>query len=256
MVFFLEKKQPKREYVPVDLVQRMSSQGVPQNVIAGKLQSQGFSSRQIDSAMRILLREGVGGPQRTPPRPRMPPSGAPGPEPIGRPQRAPPVERYTRGPEPMGAPMERAPLPQRREQFSTPERLPQPMRPPEKLAMPPEYTFTKDTPKFEQPEITLEEIIEGVVADKWDDFEERLNIYDKKNLQVQDQIKELREQVGEMTKILNQKEQTLISRFEAVSGSMDSIEGRIGSIERIFKEFIPDLTENIRLLSEMAEKKK
>ena len=34
--------------------------------------------------------------------------------------------------------------------------------------------------------------------------------------------------------------------MEEFGGSMENIEGRIGSIERVFREVLPDLTENIK----------
>jgi hypothetical protein len=37
---------------------------------------------------------------------------------------------------------------------------------------------------------------------------------------------------------------------------MENIEGRIGSIERVFKEVLPELSENIKSMTEFVEKVK
>jgi len=46
----------------------------------------------------------------------------------------------------------------------------------------------------------------------------------------------------------------LISKLEEFGGSMENIEGRIGSIEKVFKDFLPDLTQNVKIMSELVEK--
>ncbi len=268
MVFpFTSKKrpeEPKKAYVPVNLVQRYASQGMPENEIAARLRDQGFSPGQIDAAIRSVLRERVAGPSRAPPR-QAPPTpmqareqypsmqmparetGGPAPAPA---RRAPPQPE--RRPEPAEEPRPRLPMQAPPSAIQVPE--PQPMERPE-----PEMKFTFEEPesRFGEPgigEVTLEEIVEGIVAEKWQDFEERLSNFEERDLQLQGQIEDIRHSLKDITKMVEAKEQDLSSRFEDFSGSMSEIQGRIGSIETVFKEFVPELTRSVKALSEKIEK--
>lgn len=90
----------------------------------------------------------------------------------------------------------------------------------------------------------------------WKDFEERLSAFEKRDLQLQNQIEELRKKLNSFEGILEEKEKTLFSKLEEFGDSVTGIEGRIGSIERIFKDFLPELTTNIRTMSELVERLK
>jgi hypothetical protein len=263
MVFFLKKKEipkslpppisggpnPMGEYIPIEQVRNMASQGLPESEIAGRLQAQGFSPIQIDRALRNAIREEVAGP---------PPGMRPRPMP---PQQMPPqqIPLQMRGlpPQPMRQ------MPQRQIPMGyPPERIIPPTEPRATfLSAPPSeeqaFTFerTEQRPVMFEKEITLEEVIEGVVADKWEDFEDRLGAFEKRDMQIQNQVNDLRKKIEELERIQREKEQTLGMKFDEFGESVSGIEGRIGSIEKIFKDFLPELTENIRIMSSLIEKK-
>ena len=247
MVFFLSKPK-KKIYIPVDLVQKLSSQGMAENQIADELGSKGFDDKQINEALRIALKDRIGAPPRpgpvSGPRPIPQPIQRP---PIGAPVRETPVPRnVARGPVPMGEPMPRRP--------AIPNPPMQAQRPKQELK------FTFEEPKRAmgsiEPEVTLEEIIEGIIAEKWDQFEQRLSNFEERDLQLQEQIENLRSVIGDFREEIGKGESNLTGRFEEFGDSMSGIEGRIGSIEKIFKDFLPQLTEDIRMISDMAEKNK
>jgi hypothetical protein len=48
----------------------------------------------------------------------------------------------------------------------------------------------------------------------------------------------------------------LTGKMDDFGGSMEGIEGRIGSIEKVFKEVLPELTGNIKTMAEFVEKLK
>ena len=48
----------------------------------------------------------------------------------------------------------------------------------------------------------------------------------------------------------------MLSKMDEFGESMTGIEGRIGSIERVFKDFLPELTTNIRTMSDLVERMK
>ena len=236
------KKEKKKIYIPVDLVLRYSAQGLSEPDIIARLETQGFSPEHIDKALRIALREKViSGAPLTPMVPAESEPEVPAPEefgameaPIGGPV---PMGEITRRPMPLGYPPERimAPPPQ------TPLQILE--QPAVKRAELPPST-----------EITVEEIIEAIVAERWKDFEERLSAFEERDLQLQDQIEALRREVDEIEGVLKEKEKTVISKIEEFGGSIEGIQGRIGSIERVFKDFLPELTTNIRTMSDLVER--
>ena len=221
---FRGEKEVRRVYIPVDLVQKFSSQGLSEQQIVSKLKSAGFDDVRINRALQIALREEV---KRSPPT-----ETVSGPTPMGEGQFGYPPERVVRSQEP------------------------EPVR----YAEPPEtrMTFERQEPeRFEVSnvrEITVEEIVEGIVAEKWEEFEDRLGNFEKKDIQIQGQIDDLRKKMDEIDKSIKDREQTLVSKLGEFGGSMDTIEGRIGSIEKVFKDFLPQLTENIKAMSNIVEK--
>jgi hypothetical protein len=248
MVFGLGEKEKKRKriYIPVDIVERYASQGMSEHEIVSRLEAQGFKPRQINRALEIAIKRKV---------------------------EAPPMPESARisGPVPMGErPIQRGypPAPETREGRPRIETEPRMGRPPERVVPPgprmlpaaPEtaFTFEREQEIPEVPEIgeiTVEEIVEGVVAEKWQEFEERLSNFERRDLQLQGQIEDLRKKIDEVEKSIKTREGTLMSRFGEFGESMENIEGRIGSIETVFKDFIPDLTESIRLLSTKKKRK-
>jgi hypothetical protein len=222
-----QKREVKRIYIPVDLVQKYSSQGMSEQQIVSRLMNEGFDEARINRALQIALRETV---------------------------RAPPPREEVAGPVPMGE----------RQPFGYP---PERVVPPTEAALvryeeapQTRMTFEKQEPEqFQVPElgeITVEEIVEGVVSEKWEEFEDRLGNFEKKDIQIQGQIDDLRKKIDEINKSMRDREQTLLSKLGEVGESMDTIQGRIGSIEKVFKDFLPELTENIKVMSEIVEKHK
>jgi len=246
-----KEKEPKKVYIPVDLVLNYASQGLAESEIISRLQSQGFAPEHIDRALRIALKERVTempqAPQPLAAEP-LPPMGYQAPPPRVEPQfqrqvtQAEPIPRH---PIPLGRPPERVISPRGPRQL-TPEEAR-------------ETTFTFEekpgevfTPPME--EITIEELIEGIVDERWKEFEERLIDFEKRDMQLQNQIEDIGKRIKEISEALELKEKGLASKLEEFGGSVENIEGRIGSIEKVFKDFLPELTQNIRSMSDLVDK--
>jgi len=244
---FTKKKceSPKKVYIPVDMVLNYAAQGFSEQEIVARLQSQGFAPEHIDRALKIALKERV--------------TSAPGAQ-MGRPEPQPqlpqPTDFYgatqepavTRHPSsaPMGYPPEKVVNPQAERPMSLED-------------MGSSFTFEnqpRNQPQSPMEEITVEELIEGIVTERWRDFEERLNDFEKRDLQLQAQIDDLRKRFKEIDSSLIDREKGLSGKMEEFGGSMENIEGRIGSIEKVFKEVLPELTENIKAMTDFVEKVK
>lgn len=103
-------------------------------------------------------------------------------------------------------------------------------------------------------EITLEEIVEGIVAEHWSEFEDRLSNFEKRDIQLQSQIQDLKKAIGELEGKQTAREADMITRLEGMGESMTGIQGRIGSIEKVFRDFLPQMTENVRTMADVVEK--
>ncbi|MFH1474124.1 MAG: hypothetical protein ABIE55_04530 [Candidatus Aenigmatarchaeota archaeon] len=234
--FHKKKEEVTRVYVPVDLVLSYSSQGLSENEIKDRLHAQGFDSELVEKALRIALKEKVTSqlPEVAPPQQQF---HVPHPQPMSH------TMEISRHPMPMGYPPERVVSP------DEPRQLPA-----EQAAQP--FTFEPEAAKMaESPigEITIEEIIEGVVNERWQDFEERLVDFEKRDMLLEAQIEDLRKRSKEIENILREKEKGLVSKLDDFGGSVENIEGRIGSIEKVFKDFLPELTQNIKNMSELID---
>ncbi|MFH0929431.1 MAG: hypothetical protein V1818_03690 [Candidatus Aenigmatarchaeota archaeon] len=236
MFLLPKKKHPevKKVYVPVDLVLSYASQGLSENEIRNHLQNQGFSGDVIEKALRIAVKEKVSSEM-----PHM---------------QAPPAIQM---PEPMSMDIQRHPMPL----GYPPERLVSPDEPrqiPAQQAAQP-FTFEQtDVRQAESPmgEITIEEIIEGIVEEKWQEFEERLLDYERRDMMLQSQLDDLRKRIKELETSIKQRDTGLTSKLDDFGGSVEHIEGRIGSIEKVFKDFLPELSQNIKNMTELIDKVK
>lgn len=245
-----KKEELTKIYIPVDMVLSYAAQGLSEPEIIAKLQAQGFEPEHIDKALRIALKERITSPSQT--REEAPTFGAesmhtppslphpPGPPLVGLEELP---QQIDRNPAPLGYPPERVVSPTEPRQVS--------------VESAEHYTFEPqpvEMPDISPEEITVEELIEGIVAERWKEFEERLSDFEKRDLQLQSEIDDLRKRVVELEKSLETREQGFSSKLDDFGGSVENIEGRIGSIEKVFKEFLPELTSNIKTMSDLVEK--
>jgi hypothetical protein len=220
-----KKEEVKKVYVPVDLVLSYASQGFSENEIRNRLQGQGFASDIIDQALRIALKEEVT---------------------CDTPKLSAPSQVRVPEPRALGYPPERLISPEEPKRVDVQE-----------AAKP--FTFEPtEVKQAESPmgEITIEEIIEGIVDEKWQAFEEKLDDYEKRDMMLQAQLDDLRKRIKEIETLVREKERGLSSQLEEFGGSVEHIEGRIGSIEKVFKDFLPELSQNIKNMSDLVDKVK
>jgi hypothetical protein len=244
-----KKEETKKVYIPVDIVLRYSAQGLSEPDIIARLEEQGFAPDHIDKALRIALKEKVisGAPPTPMDVAEGAPLEAPAPTPFGAmetPIGPAPMDEVTRRPMPIGYPPERVVQSQQDfQQFQNQMQQFQ-QQPQQKIETQPAT------------EITVEEIIEAIIAERWKDFEARLESFDKRDMQLHNEIEGLSKRIAGFENVLQEKEKTMLSKLDEFGESMTGIEGRIGSIERVFKDFLPELTTNIRTMSDLVERMK
>lgn len=134
--------------------------------------------------------------------------------------------------------------------------------PPDIFGPGPEQSYGQELPTFEeempqaneQSEIVIEELIEGVVQEKWDKFEDRI-------IKIEDSIEHINAQLRQYDLKMGQKtaEAPVSEDQEKITellNRIDDLDARVGGLEKAFKQFLPALTRNIESLSQMIHEMK
>ncbi len=252
------------EYIPTDIVQKLAATGKSEQEIAAELRLRGFTPSQIDKALKEAIKMEVSGPQPLgmAPEPSLPATSSKkgSPEISAGQQRA----EISRHPTPPAPPASRQPV-------RAVEQLPiQPMsgpmgEPPEKVKVPIELKPVEisENPLARQfgstqpsTEISLEELVEAIVNERWVKFEEKLSVFDKRDLNLQQQIQDMKKQIGELGQQREKEEKMFMEKLEEFGEGIEKTQSRIGSIEGAFKEFVPTLAENVKSLADVVDRLK
>jgi len=282
-MFLLEKrKSRKEEEIPVERVKELSSRGLSEHEIVSVLRKQGYSPYQIERAISSTLKNTVSEfstPEKIVPgkmiREKIEPIrfSAPPQFPM---EEYPPKEKkmpefYTvQSPsfEQEGFPLAETQKEEKDELMPSSIYAEESASKNEKNL--PEFTFEESPQEIfekpempspeeggeEAPEITIEEIVEGIVTEKWQHFEEIVTQLKNADNEIRKEVAKLKEEVESIKNSMRKSEETLAGKLEEHGEHVATIEARISSIERVFKEFLPELTENIKLLKEVIEKRK
>jgi len=269
------------DYIPADIVQKLFSQGKSEQEIVAQLRLQGFTPQQINSAINQSIKQVVKG--EAPSAPAAPPkplglapeekfipsaaeqtAGVPRPRVSAGPQPM-PISRRAEPPRQAMPPAQMRPAPPQAPpsmnmQTAEPARGAQMGIPPERISVPPEFkTIISGEPPVmgrTTSEISLEELVEAVVNERWIKFEEKLSIFESREVNLQQQIQELRKKIDELREENKKQESTLVEKIDEFGGNLDKSQARIGSIESAFREFVPTLAENVKSLSVVVGKLK
>lgn len=281
LIFGKKPKKRSEKEIPVDMVRNLASKGMSEPEIVSVLRKQGYSPYEIERAISIALKSTVMGNPAS--QTQMQQFPAPSPTPMPRFLS---VEQQRPRAQMQQYPVES----EETSQLRTPEQAfsPQPQEravpefhtvpfPTQKEESEPMFTFEKSpilfSPKEEKPnvgeefremeeshgempDITLEEIIEGIIADKWTSFEETIERLRRRDDELQKQIIDIRKEIDSIKDAMRKSEESFMTKLEEHSEQVANIEAKIGSIEKVFKEFLPELTESMRLITETLEKTK
>lgn len=220
-----EKKQGGR--IPSDEVSRLASRGATEDEIIDRLKDEGYSNTQINRALNQVLKfkvSGTGGEAR---------------------------QARTGG---RGGGEE-----QEEQEFIAP--------PPDEVsdrdtAQRPQYDpFAEFEQQPEAPvwemtgeeEIELEELIEEIIDEKWEDVRSKLKDFENKRDEFTEKIDAVQERIDSLEEKHEEEKEKLEGKVDKTYDHIENIETRIGSVEKAFKEFLPSLTENVRSLSGIVD---
>lgn len=119
------------------------------------------------------------------------------------------------------------------------------------------FDMLAEQPVFEQvpaeggEELAIEELIEGIVEDKWNRFQDSTK-------QLEERVERLRAETQSLEAKLRESRndapmREVDARLAEFSDHIDDIDARVGGLEKAFKQFLPALTRNIESLSSMIQ---
>ncbi len=212
-----EEENLGKGYPPVSEVKELMSQGLEDKEVIDKLKEQGFSYSEIEKAMVDALKSESGGIKPAPASFTQPPS-----------------RKMETGQKPEMPPLPGS-QPDEGEKPRQPSQSPQPQAP-QKVSMP-----EGETEQTYPPEFAVEEIVEGVVEEKWDRFNRKLE-------QIRTDQSNLREEVNslltEARSIKNQsttEDREIVDKIEDLEKRLEDAEAKAGGLERVFKQFFPKI---------------
>jgi DNA-binding transcriptional MerR regulator len=104
------------------------------------------------------------------------------------------------------------------------------------------------------PEVTIEEIVEGIMEEKWQPMHKELEAIMNEQEKIKKEITEIKALIskipGEETK------SNIFIKVQEIEEKLNEIEPKVNGLEKAFKQFLPTLTENIRMLSNLVERLK
>lgn len=217
MGLFGKKPESAKGYAPVKEVEKMRMSGTSDRDIIKKLKADGFSYSEIEKAMLQSLKQNVSS------------------EPVASPAE-----------ETWGEITSKDETPTLEDIYGKPE---EPKGPSVEDLMAPGMQESDIGP-----EMAIEELVEGVVNEKWEVFEKELKKlkYDEEVLMRQiKQLESLTSTTGKDSKFI-----ALERKFGEMETRLTDMEARISGLEKAFKQFLPSLTDNIRNLSNMIREMK
>ena len=150
-----------------------------------------------------------------------------------------------------GASTEEAPSPP-----PMPEQPEEAMYPQQEEFAPPELAQGHTELKEDEfsPELIVEELVEGVVEEKWKKFEESVSNVKEDMESMRVSMKQMQQKVDQIKPSGDTAE--LESKVLEFSERLDDLDARIGGLEKAFRQFLPSLTRNIESLSNIIHEMK
>ena len=201
---------------PVDRVRVMMRGGMSEKDIVRQLKAEGYSFGEIEKALMEVVKRGAA-PLPTGAELGMPPGPAQMPQPQPSPAQ-PPVEAR-----------------------------------PQSVYAPPAYEYSPAPAYPElaeeelQPEVIMEDLIESVTEEKFEKFAAHVK-------KMEETLDKLRSELSVTREKAEAKPAPEIPR--ELSERLDSMEVRLGGLEKAFRQFLPQLKENIESISRMVAEKK
>jgi prefoldin subunit 5 len=97
------------------------------------------------------------------------------------------------------------------------------------------------------PEVIVEELVEGVVEEKWKKFAQGIERTQKELDLMKTNLKQMHNKMDQMKQPKDTSE--IEAQLNEISERLEEFEARVGGLEKAFRQFLPSLTKNIENLS-------
>jgi predicted transcriptional regulator len=217
MMFFGKKKHTGA--VPIERIKQMQQKGMSDKDIIKTLKDDGYDYDEIEKGMLQSVKEGVS--QTTDFDNRYDSTAS---EPLPKPAPEPAVAE--------GA-------------LPTAEDIMKPVPEEHAIKRGEELPETRFEDSDLSPELVIEELVEGVIDEKWEKIQKKLKFMDEEMERVRMAIHQIKKRpASEATPDIN---------LDEVYDKIDDLDARIGGLEKAFKQFLPSLTRNIENLSRIID---
>lgn len=219
------KKKPSKDDVPVSQVMSMRDQGIDNNRIIQTLQRDGYSSSQIFEALNQADMKPASGPssgqdntdQNQPPQQQ--------PQQPSQPQAS---DQNSGGYQPDYS----------QSSFKQPEQTP------------------PNVPSYQQRSPQVEELIESIIDEKWNDLVKDINkIVNWKN-QMESRINSLEKDFSNLKEDYDKLHQAVIGKVSEYDKHILNVGAEVEAMEKVFSKVLPVFTENVKELSNVADELK
>lgn len=222
-----KKAPPAPTGIPTERVRGMLAQGISESDIIAALKTEGYAFEQIDEALTRAAMEAA-------PPTAVPPAAPQAPEAVAYAPAAPPISAAA-------PPAEFYTPPEAREEVPRGEELLPLERPPP----------TAPAPEAARPEYS-EELIEQLVAEKMSALESRFIDIDEKSRGAAARLDDLANRVTTLSKQIKETSEGLRRDLSDATAKISEVEPRIASLERAFKEIVPNLVDTVREVRELV----
>jgi DNA repair exonuclease SbcCD ATPase subunit len=96
----------------------------------------------------------------------------------------------------------------------------------------------------------IEELTEGVVEEKWNDFRRRIDDINSKFQQINDRIAVLEQKLGQVESDKKSDVLEIESKIDTYKQSIDGIDSRMEAVEKAMKDSLTPMMQTLRSLSE------
>lgn len=250
-------RPPERKIIPTDEVRALSSRGVSEPDIIRNLRREGYSSTEIDQAMKEALRSRISGDFYRPvneygeaslgPPPENIPAREEIPRNLGYPISAAEEEEDLQPLpyEPSAGPPMREPefpeMPSGEYFEPAPRRMPAPARGPQKGGI-------------DRKEI--EELAEVIVDEKLRDVRERFKAVDLQFQQISRRVESVYDEMNRMRMDKSGEIKGIENKIDSYYKGMEGINGRIESMEKALRDSLSPMLESLRSLSDLVRSMK
>ena len=102
----------------------------------------------------------------------------------------------------------------------------------------------------------VEELVEAVIDEKWEDFVKRFDKIAEWKESAEAKINQMEQKLNDLSQNFNTLHENILGKVGEYDENLSNVSNEIKALEKVFQKIIPTLTENVNELSRITEKMK